>query len=158
MSSTGAGVGCHFRKDYIVSPFERALTETKKASLMRIRNKKKPLVHYLFTGCLKSRRRKKKFEFATKINEVTCPQCLNIINRKGLVGRDHFPKVPTFEVKIKDGVAVFICPVCGKENRHGPGSGGPFCDHVVSHCDCWDRGYYIQLSCPPPRELHSGHP
>lgn len=100
--------------------------------------------HYEFGGCLKSQRCLMKNErcFTTKrIPEVTCPQCLKIIKRKGLVDKSEFPEVPTFKAELKKGLACFICPVCGKEDSHGGGGSG----HVISHCGCWKGGYFLEV-------------
>ncbi len=93
--------------------------------------------------------------------EVTCLVCRRYVEKHGLQPRSSFPDVPTFDVRPEgrflyprrsDGTRetgchlVFRCPVCGQENNHGglygqPGAGD---GHRVSHCPCWERGYYIR--------------
>ena len=100
--------------------------------------------HYELGGCLKSQKclmKNEKCFTAKKIPEVTCPQCLNIIKMKGLVERSQFPDVPTFQAELKRGLACFTCPVCGKECRHGSCGSG----HRVSHCGCWEKGYFLEV-------------
>jgi hypothetical protein len=94
---------------------------------------------------------------ATKdLDAVTCKTCINQIIKKNLQPRASFPDVPTFEVTPEDRIfhrgrpdgchLAFICPICGVKIIHGgyyekPGSGD---GHRVTHCGCWERGYYIK--------------
>jgi hypothetical protein len=92
----------------------------------------------------------------SRLDDVTCRICLRAIARLGLRPREEFPDVPTFEVRPEGRFRcqsggwgcylVFRCPVCGHENNHGgsydrPGEGD---GHRVSHCGCWEGGYYIR--------------
>ena len=42
-------------------------------------------------------------------------------------------------------VPVFMCPLCGRECRHGWPEGKDLGGHRVSHCECWPQGYFITL-------------
>lgn len=51
---------------------------------------------------------------------------------------------PRFPARIDGKHLIFDCPKCGVENRHGRGSGRRVAyGHRVSHCDCWECGYYL---------------
>jgi hypothetical protein len=60
--------------------------------------------------------------------------------------------LPIFDVTAKFGNGLppylfFMCPRCGKKNRHGRDAGekGQSDGHRCSHCPCWkDDGYYIR--------------
>ncbi|MBA3012673.1 MAG: hypothetical protein FP812_20900 [Desulfobacula sp.] len=100
-------------------------------------------VHYELGGCARSTEAWRKCgrnESTKKISEVSCLHCLKVIKREGLIDRDQFPEIPTFKAKLKRALACFRCPVCGQENVHGRGAG-----HRVAHCDCWERGYFIEV-------------
>lgn len=102
--------------------------------------KKNKTVHYE-NGCIRSHENYRGFyKIITTIvfDEVTCGKCLDKINRLGLKERKDFPDMPTFEAKSNGWNWFFTCPVCGRKNTHGPGSG-----HRVSHCGCWWEAGYI---------------
>lgn len=105
----------------------------------------KEKIHYRLGGCIKTKEFRMMWHrvaVTERIVEVTCSQCLKIIEKKGLHDRMEFPEVPTFKAKPSGPCTVsFICPVCGNANCHG--NSGP--GHRVSHCDCWSRGYHVEF-------------
>ena len=63
--------------------------------------------------------------------------------------------IPTFEVKAEGKFKtrrgygcylVFECPKCHEVIRHGGvyGEKGAGNGHRISHCGCWEKGYYIK--------------
>jgi hypothetical protein len=75
------------------------------------------------------------------MNKVTCAICKDYIKKRNLRYRYEFSECPTFKPKRKGEFAIFQCPVCGIRHSHGWASG-----HRVSHCDCWESGYYLDCS------------
>jgi hypothetical protein len=90
------------------------------------------------------------------IAKVTCKACIKIIKKRNLKPRDAFPEIPTFDVTAEGWWQnpgsppgchlTFTCPVCGEKIVHGgyfdnPGAAD---GHRVSHCGCWEEGYYIR--------------
>lgn len=54
--------------------------------------------------------------------------------------------IPTFKVRrLNEAQVGFDCPKCGRLNRHGWPEGDDRSGHRVSHCDCWPKGYYIEM-------------
>lgn len=55
-------------------------------------------------------------------------------------------RIPTFKVRRLNATQVgFDCPKCGRLNRHGWPEGEDRSGHRASHCDCWPKGYYIEM-------------
>lgn len=82
--------------------------------------------------------------------ETHCKEVIARLNR----GDDpvtYDDSIPRFPVKVCGIHLRFTCPKCSKENRHGSGGvgHGPPYGHRVSHCACWERGYYLVDSDEP---------
>jgi hypothetical protein len=80
---------------------------------------------------------------------VTCSRCVRRLG--SLSPRADFPDTPTFLVSVEEqtrrGNLVrslsFTCPCCGLHVVHGGGEMASASSHRVSHCDCWENGYYL---------------
>lgn len=76
-----------------------------------------------------------------EMSKATCAVCRKHIKKYDLKYRNEFGEAPTFRPAMNGAFAEFRCPVCGVLNRHGWQSG-----HRVSHCECWENGYYLDCS------------
>lgn len=63
-------------------------------------------------------------------------------------------KIPEFEAKIEGVHLTFTCPQCGRKNLHGRGAPDNIAyGHRLSHCQCWEHGYYLIPSRPSEDSL-----